>query len=1062
MKLADFNLKVVTSLEDWPRYLRRASINSFGYGGANAHAILESIDSYLSHSRLLSPLRTLLSADAEHSSASSVLTNDSDDERQDDQTDKEAIGPSVFMLPVSAKSTWSLEESICQIKSELASPQLKRKSAHDHLRDVAFTLGRRSNLPNTGFLLATCGPKDDSIQVADGPANDESHTGRDNNRPILALVFTGQGAQYAGMSKELLLRQGIFRSTIKQLDTVLQGLGSESAPSWTLEQSILDPDDTSQVHDVARSQPLCTAIQIALLRTIRDWGLEPAHVVGHSSGEIAAAYAANILTAEQAIMVAYFRGLSVKTQATQEGCMMAAGISANEGDRLISDLGLEAQVCVACVNSPNSVTLSGSQDGIEKLGHHLQEQGKFARKLVTGGRAYHSHMMAEIGPAYEAMLLPVLESHNQGKLTGDYYHRDWEGMQRPTKNAKMYSSVGHNDQNLLVLDSEAGSKASPRYWRENLESPVQFSAALSNLLASYNKNDMARLHVVEIGPHGALKGPVEQIRKSSGQSFRYVSILSRGEDANECLMKFAGSLFLQGYDLDWAHVNSLGTCGSSTWHAQAHLHDLPPYPWDYSNGTGSLLWNEPRASIELRNRKYVRHELLGTQQLATNGIDWSWRNVLRLSEISWLSDHKLESQIVFPAAGYLAMAVEALCQSQDVNLSNRPIFEFRNVNISSALVIADESSTAEIHTTLSRRKLSTAMHSTSWCEFGVSSWTAGGQATLHCAGSLRISSTDSMAATVNITDAQQFETWSMGPWYSQLAQEGLRFGPEFQSLTSLSTDSNRSRPEAISTTRLLPSDTRGCPGAPDRYAVHPLMLDACLQGAIMGGTAGNLLTLRAHLPVFIAACQVRAPTQTTSNTQREAVIHTNSKTTSFATKLINATLRSRNNDLIVTMGQVRLSLYQAGTQQLSQSGLPEDVTLQRHPCLVVSWKPDIHRLIPPGPAQQTESDAALAISTYITEFAESLRPDLRDHASLANIWALIDLAGFKKPAMKVFEVGDGLCRRWLDEMNAMTVYPRCRSWSTGSFDDRGKLTEDKGAKGPFDLVLIPGVRRPIF
>jgi acyl transferase domain-containing protein len=197
------------------------------------------------------------------------------------------------------------------------------------------------------------------------------------------------------MAKELLSQSQHFRDIIRGLDDVLQALPAPYTPDWTLEQTLLDGPKVSQINKVTRSQPICTAVQIGLIELLRSWGIKPTAVVGHSSGEIAAVYAAGFISALQAILVGYFRGYTVGELRTQ-GTMMAAGLNAGSAQSLIESKGLQSQVRVACVNASESVTLSGTSDVIETLMVELQSQDKFARKLETGGRVYHFHMMKEI------------------------------------------------------------------------------------------------------------------------------------------------------------------------------------------------------------------------------------------------------------------------------------------------------------------------------------------------------------------------------------------------------------------------------------------------------------------------------------------------------------------------------------------------------------------------------------------------------------------------------------------------------------------------------------------
>ena len=1004
MVLKERNLKVTTEVEEWPRALRRASVNSFGYGGANAHVILESLDSYLLNRRDTPP--------------TGQTSSDASIRGLDDKQDQEQL---FLVLPLSAESSKSLEARVQQISHTVSG------ASHDDrtLQNLAFTLGqRRDHLRLKSFVVASAESMN-TIEIS----HEDAASGSSSTTDTLPLVFvfTGQGAQYAGMARELLSRNAHFRSTIRELDTVLQAQAEPYRPSWTLEQTMLDDVDTSRVNDVERSQPLCTAVQIALVNLMQSWGLgHPSAVIGHSSGEIAAAYTAGLLNSKEAILVAYFRGYVVG-QLRTKGAMMAAGLGPEAAKHLIESRGLETQVRVACVNAPESVTLSGSFEGIETLQSELQSQNQFARKLETGGRAYHSHMMTEIGALYQELLTPLFKSATTVAAAS-------------SQKARMYSSVGHSVDELRLLDSYTDMAA---YWRQNLEQPVQFSAALASL------SQGGKLHLIEIGPHSALKGPIKQIRTAIGldkNSLPYSSTLLRKEDADLCLKKFAGTLFVRGHNLDWNKVNSLPESGLQL------LHDLPPYQWDYSAG---LRWSEPRASVELRNRKYLRHELLGTQALTGNGIEYSWRNLLRLGEMPWMKDHKLEDQIVFPAAAYLALAIEAI--SQVTGVKDKPLervaFEFRNVNINAAFVVPEKNSDdLELHTTMSPRKLSTANNSIDWHEFSVSSWAAG-QTTVHCSGSIRLTEPRTEGG-YSVSNADGFDAWSMSRWYAKWREEGLCFGPHFQSLTSLRTDGERTRHEAISTVRLEPPIVSEQGGT--HYPVHPITIDACLQAAILGGTAGHLPSLRAWLPVFISECRIQPQPAPASQDSPEAEIHSRSVETGFSTRRIDSLLRGAGRaTAIVELKDTRMSLYTTGKavqQQHPDSGIA--LYMQRQPGLRGHWKPDVLRL---GP------NAEGPLREYITTFTAQQPPDMLDDESMAIIGALLDLSGHKNPRMRVLELGNSneecgcKAKQWLSMLDKETAFSRCRSWHTGKSSEVEFLGIEDGSEGPFEAVIIPRV-----
>lgn len=210
--------------------------------------------------------------------------------------------------------------------------------------------------------------------------------------PRVGYIFTGQGAQWPEMGVSLLDNNATFRSTIRKLDAFLATL--PSPPRWTIEDELRKAGADSGVHRAELGHPLCVALQIALVDVLRDWGIVPDFVLGHSSGEVAGAYASGALTAEAAMATATFRGTShVVGHEVQRGSMAAIGLG-REG--VLPHL--EPGVDIACENSQLSVTLSGDTEAVEKVIEKLrvEQPGTFARMLKVE-KAYHSrksHILA--------------------------------------------------------------------------------------------------------------------------------------------------------------------------------------------------------------------------------------------------------------------------------------------------------------------------------------------------------------------------------------------------------------------------------------------------------------------------------------------------------------------------------------------------------------------------------------------------------------------------------------------------------------------------------------------
>lgn len=578
-------MKIVTKLTSWPSDLHRASINSFGYGGANAHAILESIDNFLPG------------------------YNEARKERTKSDPTK------LYILPFSGSTSQSLEARVLDLAKRFSEGEMYK------FGDLCHTLAdRRSKLNKKGFLLASeaTARTDFTIEKLITPKS---------TIPLLefGFVFSGQGAQWPQMGRELLARYASFAATIEYMDSVLVAL--PEAPTWTIKDALLEPVATSRVGDAALSQPLCTAIQLGIVKLLREWGVKPSVVVGHSSGEIAAAFAAGLLTEAQAIIIAFYRGYTV-SKITSDGCMTAVGMDAEGADNIIEELSLKSQVCVACVNSPKSVTVSGASQGVDKLMRHLEAKGIFVRKLSTGGKSYHSSHMREIGAEYERLVSKALTS-----LPMPFDVSDESDESEDEKPVRFFSSVGKGCDGLSSFSRGTHHFLKPVYWRENLESPVQFNTAIKNLAAT------GSYHLIEIGPHSALQGPIKQIRTFLGvpeNVLPYSFTLSRGKDANICMKNLAGELYLIGHAIDFSAVNDTQPPFSDKSGASV-VHDLPSYHWTYRE----LLWKEPRASVELRHRENVRHELLGSETTAANGIERCWRNILKPAEVPWLDDHRV-------------------------------------------------------------------------------------------------------------------------------------------------------------------------------------------------------------------------------------------------------------------------------------------------------------------------------------------------------------------------------------------------------------------------------------
>ena len=403
------------------------------------------------------------------------------------------------------------------------------------------------------------------------------------------------------MGKELLQT---FPSARRDLESMQQCLDRlPDGPPWRLEEELEAPSHISQIQEASRCQTLCTALQIILVNILRDWGISPTAVIGHSSGEIAAAYAAGVLTASHAIIVAYYRGKFIHGCVSEDvGGMMAVGLAPKDVLKHVPE-----SVTIACYNSPQSVTLSGPKTELVSLEVKFKAQGIFARILQVD-YGYHSKHVHGAG-------VPYLNA-----ITGKISART------PKAHIKVLSTVS----GTYALENWGTAD----YWRQNLESSVQFARGLENLL-----NDGNSQYLVEIGPHGALAGAVRQVRESLGLSevkVKYVSAFERQKPAFDTLLGCAGRLWLAGQNVDLLAINSIQASDGARSKKGRLIVDFPTYSWNRTHH-----WFEGRVGQEWRHRRHGRHDLIGSRIPGGHGMEVQWRNVLRCKDIGWLTSHNV-------------------------------------------------------------------------------------------------------------------------------------------------------------------------------------------------------------------------------------------------------------------------------------------------------------------------------------------------------------------------------------------------------------------------------------
>ncbi|RMD44521.1 hypothetical protein DV735_g512, partial [Chaetothyriales sp. CBS 134920] len=741
-------LKVPTEPMPWPAGRSElVGVNSFGIGGSNAHVLLGSARSFG-----IEPVADKKAS--EHSLG----------------------GPMHQLMLFSAKHEQALREMVAQHQAYYISHP-------DSLPDMAYSLAKRREVLSNRCFCVTDG--DDWIP---------SRTYRANNRsqPQIVFVFTGQGAQWPQMGQSLAENVAGFRADIEKMDGIIQAL--PDPPEWRLLDVILKPKASRRISEASLSQPCCTAIQIALINLLRANAISPAIVAGHSSGEIAAAYASEAISEADAIVIAYYRGkVMLDLNAAGIKGRMAAVSAGSDTIRAF----LEDGVVVACENSPESTTISGDLEAVERTMETIKEKLPEAsvRKLVVD-QAYHSHHMNPVTPKYTNLLQSQLRAAAEPRVP-------------------FFSSVTGE-----LIGPETG--LDDGYWVKNLVSRVKFSTAISSILTSA-KGPWVFL---EIGPHAALAGPLRQIFQHEKATGEYISVLTRGQDSYQSFLKALGELWLQGVDI---------TQGE-TFHRGSFLPDLPLYPWHYDGP----LWAESRLSKEWRLRKFAHHEVLGSRVLESTDLSPSWRNLLRLDEVSWIKEHQVGGEVVFPATAFVFMAGEAIRQ-----LTGSTSFTARQVHVKTACVLQQGQDT-ELITQLHRMPLTSALDS-DWYEFDIQSYSQGTWVK-HVCGKISAGSKRPRVAA-DLTPLPRL--LSRKQWYRRMRDVGLQLGPRFMGLDDMS---------AHPIVRQARATMANSAAKHDGYAIHPASFDCllqCLVPATFNGLTRRFSQL--GLPTYMEEIYVQPP-----------------------------------------------------------------------------------------------------------------------------------------------------------------------------------------------------------
>ncbi|CAM5369434.1 non-ribosomal peptide synthetase/type I polyketide synthase [Streptomyces griseus] len=696
----------------WPAHEgpARAGVNSFGFGGTNAHVVLEEAPP--------PPPKTGAAPPA---------------------------GRPWSILPLSARNPDALVELAAGIRGELAGDNGPAVA----LDDLGHTLAhRRQHLPERLSVVYSTRASLDEALAAHGRGEPHPRVvhgrARESADRRLVWVFTGMGPQWWGMGRQLLAEEPVFREAVEACDRALREFAD-----WSLIEELTADEYVSRMSETWLAQPANFAVQVALAALWRSHGVRPDAVVGHSTGEIAAFHAAGVYSLRDAARIVVHRSRLQQTLAGT-GAMLAVSLSEDEAERRVRPY--RDRVSVAAVNSPTAITLAGDEAALTLLAEELRAEQQFA-KFLTVEVPYHSVGMERIKDELLAELAPLEPRPARVPL----YLTGVEGTAR-------------------------GEELDAAYWWKNVRDRVRFRSAVDRIAADGHQL------FLEIGPHPVLGHAIRECLEAGGTTGLTLPSIRRRENESERFAASLGSLHTLGVTVDWDVLQPTGRPVT-----------LPRHPFRRDRH-----WTEPRpvAQVRLGHRD---HPLLGRR---TDRTEPTWQARLDTEDLPYLADHRIQDTVVFPAAGYLEMAAQAV-----LRLTGGTTAVLADIDLRKALFLPDgEDRTVEVSLSLEN------------AAFTIASPTGDdGERAVHASGIVR---TGQRRRTAPPLDAPAIRARSLrhleGPdCYTALAALGYHYGPAFQAVEEVWIGAG----EVLA--RIRPPEAIGDDAA--GHHLHPVLLDACFQ-----------------------------------------------------------------------------------------------------------------------------------------------------------------------------------------------------------------------------------------
>nr|VFK60339.1 MAG: 8-amino-7-oxononanoate synthase [Candidatus Kentron sp. UNK]VFK69214.1 MAG: 8-amino-7-oxononanoate synthase [Candidatus Kentron sp. UNK] len=796
LEIADTPLSIPMEPTPWsdeqPNGQRLAGVSSFGFSGANAHVVLGEAPVadpvFVGWAELANPNEE-------------VLISDSVGVRSSPQPTTFTERP-FHLLTLSAKTGDALRE--------LADNYATYLETHPKtpLADICFTAntGRSHFKHRIALVAGSIEEAREQLHAADYIVGKVAR-----GKPRIAFLFTGQGSQYVGMGQQLYETQPLFRETLDRCDAILRPL---EAPLLDLLYGDTGGDagnaalqggmaNTDALNQTIYTQPALFALEYALAKLWQSWGVTPDVVMGHSVGEYVAACIAGVFSLEDGLQLIAARGRLMQTLC-EKGDMLALPVGERQALQLIAPFPRE--ISLAAINGPESVVISGTCQAIEAISVTLADSGIKAKPLPVS-HAFHSAMMEPMLAEFE----------------------------------KVAASITYARPKISLCSNVTGEMATdeittPAYWVRHVRQPVRFAAGVETL----HKEGVGAF--LEIGPKPALLGMAGQCLPDDA-GIACLPSLRPGQEGEQDdwrqLLQSLGQWYAQGGVVDWIAFEKGPNKKDPDNKSPRRKVQLPTYPFQRQR-----YWREKANLARRAARDPSEHPLLGKRLRLPGSHEIRFESEVELSVIPWLADHRIFDVAVFPATGYLEMALAA--GADIVGATGRSPLRIQNVTIEQALILPEK------ETTTIQFVLSPEEHG---YHFQLFSLGEGSLWTPHVSGQLVTDSPTKQPIkqpdAVELTELRNScpTELSVADHYQVCRERGLNYGTGFQAIKRLFQGEGIALGEIELPESLIHQV--------DDYQLHPALLDAAFQviRAATSISSGN----ETYLPVAIKGLRLYRP-----------------------------------------------------------------------------------------------------------------------------------------------------------------------------------------------------------